>query len=268
MNFKHLILDLTDPKFPIIKLNRPDVRNAFDEVMIKELRNVLKRLKDSHDVRAIFLQGEGKAFSAGADIGWMQRMVNYTIERNYEDAKELAMLMSEVYNFPLPMIAIVHGAAIGGGVGLVAACDIALVREETIFALSEVKLGLIPAVISPYVLNAIGERAAHRYFLTGERFSAQTAKALGLAHELFDNDSFEKTIRELKVTLSQNSPIAMREAKALIQNTVRKPITPEMIDETISHIANMRVSETGQEGLNAFLQKRLPTWVKVTTSEN
>lgn len=265
MNFEHIIIDLADQQFPIIKLNRPDVRNAFDEIMIKELRNAFEVLKKAQQTRAVFLQGEGKVFSAGADLAWMQRMVHYTIERNYEDAKALALLMNEIYNFPLPVIAVVHGAAIGGGLGLAAACDIALVREEAVFALTEVKLGLIPAVIAPYVINAIGERAAHRYFLTGEKFSALTAKELGLAHELFNNDSIDELILNLKLNLTQSSPAAMREAKSLIQSCIRKPINHDMIEDTISRIANIRVSKEGQEGLNAFLHKRLPSWLK---SEN
>lgn len=262
MNFEHIVVNLTDPQFPIIKLNRPDVRNAFDEVMIKELRHVFELLKKAQQTRAVFFQGEGKVFSAGADLAWMQRMVHYTVERNYEDAKALALLMNEIYNFPLPVIAVVHGAAIGGGLGLVAACDIALVHENTTFALTEVKLGLIPAVIAPYVINAIGERAAHRYFLTGERFSALTAKELGLAHELFNNDSLDDLIINLKLNFTQSSPCAMREAKSLIHSCVRKPINHDMIEDTINRIANIRVSKEGQEGLNAFLHKRLPSWLK------
>lgn len=265
MNFQHIVIELSDPKFPIIKLNRPETRNAFDDLMIHEMRKALELLKQSHHTRAVFLQGEGKVFSAGADLSWMQRMVHYTVERNYEDAKELALLINEIYSFPLPVVAFVHGAAIGGGLGLVAACDIAYVHEQTIFALTEVKLGLIPAVISPYVINAIGERAAHRYFLTGEKFDATTAKQLGLAHELFTNDNIEQLLIDLKLNFMQNSPAAMQEAKALIQATVRKPIDNEMVEDTITRIANIRVSDEGQEGLSAFLDKRLPSWLN---SEN
>lgn len=259
MQFKTLILDLSDKQFPTLILNAPEVHNAFDMLMIQELRAAFAFLKTQQETRALFLQAAGDSFSAGANLAWMQQTVGYHFEKNLSDAKELAGLMHELYHFPHPTIAFVQGPAYGGGVGLIAACDMAFANKNAIFCFSEVKLGLIPAVISPYVINAIGERAARRYYLTAEKFNVQTAIRLGLIHEEYT--ALSEMQNHLKDAFMQNSPTAMTSAKALICATTRNPIDENMIEDTTARIANIRVSKEGQEGLRAFLEKRKPTWI-------
>jgi len=262
MNFKHLLIDLADPHFPLLSINCPEVSNAFDEYVISELKQALIYLKGLTDIRALFLTGSGKHFSAGANLAWMQKMVHYDLEKNLQDAKELAMLMKNLNDFPLPTIAIVNGAAFGGALGLIAACDMAIAHDKASFCFSEVKLGLMPAVISPYVIKAIGEKAARRYFLTAEKFTAKKAKSLGLISEIYDDNNQQQLIQQLKKGLLQNSPDAMMAAKDLIQFIAKSPIDGTLIEETALRIANMRISTDGQEGLNAFLEKRKANWIK------
>lgn len=245
-----------------IELDRPDQHNAFDDVLIGELIEVLKQLADDDAVRIVVLRATGKSFSAGADLNWMRRMADYDEAQNLADALQLAELMRCLNTLPRPTIARIQGAAFGGGVGLVACCDIALASERALFCLSEVKLGLIPAVISPYVVRAIGERAARRYMLSAERFDAQQALLLGLVHEVVDEQSLDSRLQAMIETLLVSGPAAQSAGKDLILDVAGKTINQGLIENTASRIARIRASGEGREGLNAFLEKRSPDWVK------
>jgi methylglutaconyl-CoA hydratase len=258
MLFKTIILDVSNPYFPSITLNKPKYHNAFDLDMINEIYDALMLLSNSRDIRALFLGANGQSFSAGANLAWMQQSIEYTFEKNLQDATQLARLMHTLYHFPYPTIAFVQGNAYGGGVGLIAACDMAFAVKSAEFCFSEVRLGLIPSVISPYVINAIGERAARRYYLTAEKFNTQTALRLGLIHDEYTD--ITETKKTLQHQFISNSPNAMKEAKALITATSRAPINVHMIEDTTSRIAKIRTSAEGQEGLKAFLEKRNPLW--------
>lgn len=241
-------------------LNRPDVHNAFDDIMIGELIAALDSFATNPQVRVLLLRSNGKNFSAGADLGWMRSMAEKNYDDNLLDAGELAKLMQKLDNFPAPTIALVQGAAFGGAVGLVACCDIAIASDKSSFCLSEVKIGLMPAVISPYVVRAIGERASRRYFLTAERFFAAEALHLGLLHKMVSDDELHGVSDAMVQTLLANSPAAVKAAKDLIFTVANQPTTQALIDETSRRIAAIRVSSEGQEGLSAFLQKRTPAW--------
>lgn len=241
-------------------LNRPEVHNAFDDSMIGELIQALDSFAANPQVRILLLRSNGKNFSAGADLGWMRSMAAKNYAENLQDAGELAKLMQKLDNFPAPTIALVQGAAFGGAVGLVACCDIAIASEKSSFCLSEVKIGLIPAVISPYVVRAIGERASRRYFLTAERFFAAEALHFGLLHQVVSDDELQNAADAMVRTLLANSPAAVKAAKDLIFTVANQPTTQALIDETSRRIAAIRVSSEGQEGLSAFLQKRTPAW--------
>jgi methylglutaconyl-CoA hydratase len=243
-----------------LMLNRPDVHNAFDDIMIGELIAALDSFAANPQVRVLLLRSNGKNFSAGADLGWMRSMAEKNYDDNLLDAGELAKLMQKLDNFPAPTIALVQGAAFGGAVGLVACCDIAIASEKSSFCLSEVKIGLMPAVISPYVVRAIGERASRRYFLTAERFFAAEALHLGLLHKMVSDDELHAVSDTMVQTLLANSPAAVKAAKDLIFTVANQPTTQALIDETSRRIAAIRVSTEGQEGLSAFLQKRTPAW--------
>ena len=244
-----------------ITLDRPDRHNAFDDGLIGELIAVLDRLAVDSSVRVVVLRAEGKSFSAGADLNWMRRMADYDQAQNQADAMQLARLMQCLNGLPKPTIARVQGAAFGGGVGLVACCDIALAGKRALFCLSEVKLGLIPAVISPYVVRAIGERAARRYMLSAERFDALQARLLGLVHEVVDDDALDTRLEELVTILLESGPAAQAAAKNLILDVAGKPIDPDLIENTARRIAAIRASGEGREGLSAFLEKRKPDWM-------
>lgn len=243
-----------------LTMNRPERHNAFDDALIAELTRALRALAGEPDVRAVVLAGTGRSFSAGADIGWMRRMAGYGWDENYRDSLALAELMHVLDTLPVPTLARVHGAALGGGVGLVACCDIALAAEEAVFALPEVRLGLIPAAISPYVVEAIGARQARRYFVTGERFDAATAQRLGLVHEAVPAAALDERLTALTRALADNGPLAMAEAKRLARDVARGPIDADLRAETARRIADQRASAEGQEGLAAFLDKRPPDW--------
>ena len=245
-----------------VRLNRPELHNAFDDALIAELTESLQRLNDNPRVRALVLASNGKSFSAGADLNWMARMADYDQTQNLEDSRALAALMATLNQMLVPTIARVQGAAYGGGVGLAACCDIVVASDNASFALTEVKLGLMPAVISPYVIAKIGVSAARRYFLTAERFDAATAKQLGLVHEVVDRDELDSTIETLLTTLLTNGPHAMAAAKMLIQHVGNQRIEPGLIDETAQRIARIRASDEGKDGLRAFLDKRQPGWVQ------
>lgn len=242
-----------------LTLNRPDVHNAFDDALIAELNTAIDHIRAHPDVRILVLRAEGKSFSAGADLAWMKRMAACTHEENQADAQELERLMHGLHAFPKPTIAVVQGAAFGGAVGLVSCCDIAVASDNASFSLSEAKLGLAPAVISPFVIAAIGPRQASRYFLTAERFSAARALEMELLHEVVTADELHRTVDRLIGMLLDNGPIALMACKALIRQVV--PATDdELRDYTTTLIASLRTSQEGQEGLSAFFEKRAPAW--------
>lgn len=241
-----------------LTLNRPDVHNAFDDRMIAELLDALNEVRVNDQVRAMVLQSNGKNFSAGADLGWMRSMAAKDYDENIADAGELSRLMQEIDELSKPTIALVQGAAFGGAVGLVACCDIALATPASSFCLSEVKIGLIPAVISPYVMRAIGTRQSRRYMVTAERFSADIAQQIGLVHDVVDD--LQSAVRPLLDTLVANSPAAVTAAKQLALDIDQQPLNAATRRVTIERIAAIRVSAEGQEGLSAFLEKRTPNW--------
>jgi methylglutaconyl-CoA hydratase len=246
----------------VVTMNRPERHNAFDDALIAELTEAFRSMEAEDGVRLVVLSGAGKSFSAGADLNWMKRMAGFSLDENRRDAMGLAALMRTIAHFRKPTIARVHGAAYGGGVGLVACCDIAVATQSASFSLSEAKLGLIPAVISPYVIAAIGERAARRYFLTAERFDAAEAWRLGLVHELAANDSdLDQKLGEIVDALLLCSPAAQMEAKALIRAVSGRPVTSEILQDTAERIAKVRASPEGREGVAAFLEKRRASWI-------
>ncbi|HEX7813437.1 MAG TPA: enoyl-CoA hydratase/isomerase family protein [Burkholderiales bacterium] len=243
-----------------VRMNRPDVHNAFDDVLIAELTAELRRLDQAPEVRVIVLAANGKSFSAGADLNWMKRMAHYSEAENLRDAVALAGLMRTLHGVHKPTVARVQGPAFGGGVGLVACCDIAVAATEALFSLSEVRLGMIPSVISPYVVAAIGERAAHRYFLTAERFNAEEAKRMGLLHEVVSADKLDESVAGMAEHLLKGGPKALAAAKKLIADVSRHPIDDALSEETARRIAAIRVGAEGREGIAAFLEKRKPDW--------
>ena len=243
-----------------ITLSRPDVRNAFNDEVIAELKNAFTAAAQDAAVRCVVLAAEGPAFCAGADLNWMRRMADYTHAENLADAGELAAMLNAIYTCPKPTIARVQGDVFAGGVGLVAACDMAVSVDSATYCLSEVKLGLIPATISPYVIRAMGARAAHRYFLTAERFSAIEAHRIGLVHEVVTADALDAKVAELTNALVSASPNAVRACKRLVQDVAEREITAALIRQTVEGIADIRASSEGKEGVQSFLQKRKPHW--------
>lgn len=244
-----------------ITLNRPDVRNAFNETTIDEITRAFRDLGGSAAIRTIVLAANGPAFCAGADLNWMKKMAGYTREENLADAGQLAEMLRTIYSCPKPVIAKVQGDCYAGGMGLVAACDIVIASDQANFCLSEVKLGLIPATISPYVIRGMGENAARRYFLTAERFSAQEAHRIGFVHALASHDTLDAMTADIVKTLAANSPNAVKEAKRLVQDVAGKPLTAELIADTAERIADIRSSAEGKEGVRSFLEKRKPNWL-------
>jgi methylglutaconyl-CoA hydratase len=244
-----------------ITVNRPHVHNAMDEVVIEELSQAFLELGQDPAVRAIVLASKGEVFSAGADLNWMKRVATYTKQKNIEDAKKLARLLDIIDTCPKPTIACVQGAAFGGGVGLIAACDIAICTKEAIFCLSEVKWGLIPAMISPYLINAIGQRQVRRYVLTADRMSSADALRLGLIHQVVGEGELEATIESLAVSILKGSPAAITASKELIRFVESRPIDEGIHEETAKRIAAVRSSVQGKEGIEAFLTKKTPSWV-------
>jgi len=243
-----------------VTLARPEVHNAFDEALIAELTRALKALDADPAVRVVVLAGEGRSFCAGADLTWMQRMAGYDHAANLADAGALAAMLAALDRLAKPTIARVHGAAYGGGVGLVACCDIAIAAEEATFALSEARLGLIPATIGPYVVAAIGRRAARRYFLTAERFGAADALAVGLVHAVVPAAGLDARVREIVDQLQAAGPRAQAESKALIRAVAGRAIDDTVIADTVEWIAAVRASPEGREGIAAFLERRPPAW--------
>jgi methylglutaconyl-CoA hydratase len=244
-----------------VTLNRPEIHNAFDETLIANLTAAFVSLDDNPDVRVVVLAGAGKSFCAGADLNWMKRMAAFGPEENLADAHALAAMLRSLYALSKPTIARVTGAAYGGGVGLVAACDIAIAVPEATFALSEARLGLIPATIGPYVLEAIGVRQARRYFLTAERFGSEEALRIGLLHEVVAHERIDSRIDAMIATLEAASPAAQLECKALIRGVAHRPIDDDVIAGTAEHIAAVRASPEGREGVAAYLARRSPSWI-------
>lgn len=243
-----------------IGLNRPELHNAFDDRMIADLAAALDVVAARPELRVVQLAAAGPSFSAGGDLDWMRRMAGYSDEQNRADAERLARLLQKLATLPKPTIALVQGAAYGGGVGLIAACDIALAVEGARFGLTEVKLGLVPAVISPYVIGAIGARWARRLFLTGERFNAELALRIGLVHEVVAADRLLARATEIAAQLREGAPLAQAEAKRLVAQIAGEGADEYLIDHTAKLIARIRAAPEGREGVAAFLQKRKPTW--------
>jgi methylglutaconyl-CoA hydratase len=244
-----------------VTMNRPEVRNAFNEEVIAELTAVFLEIGKREEVRCVVLAGNGPAFCAGADLHWMKRMAGYTREENIEDAAALARLLEVIWRCPKPTIARVHGDAYAGGTGLVAACDMAVAADTANFCLSEVKLGLIPATISPYVIRAMGPRAAHRYFLTAERFSAAEALRIGFVHEVVAADALDARVAEMAQALVQAGPQAVKACKKLLHEVAGHDITAGLVRRTVEGIADIRASDEGREGIQSFLGKRKPSWL-------
>ena len=244
-----------------VTMARPDVFNAFDEAMIGELDAAFDALVADDTVRVIVLAGAGKHFSAGADLQWMQRASTASLEWNVDDARRFAGMLSRIETCPKPTIARIQGDVVAGGMGLVAACDMAVAVDTAGFCLSEVKLGLIPATISPYVIRAMGARAAHRYFLTAERFTAQEALRIGFVHEVVQAEQLDAKVAELVKALVNASPNAVRSCKELVQTVAHREIDGTLIAHTVEGIADIRSSSEGKEGVQSFLQKRKPNWL-------
>jgi methylglutaconyl-CoA hydratase len=263
MNAAPATLDIRRPSPHVAEvwLNRPDVRNAFNDGVITELIAAFRRFADEPQLRAVVLGGHGKAFCAGADLNWMRAMADYSWEQNRADAQALADMLWAIYSCPVPVVGRIHGDAFAGGVGLAAVCDILVACESAQFCLSEAKLGLLPATIGPYVVRALGERAAQRYVVTAERFSAAEAKALGFVHECVPLDALDERVQAIVGALVANGPAAVKACKKLVQDVAGQPITAELRAETARRIADIRASAEGKEGVQSFLGKRPPAWL-------
>ena len=242
-------------------LNRPAVRNAFNENVIAELRDTFERFAADTTLRAVVLSGRGKAFCAGADLSWMKEMAAYTWEQNRADAQALADMLWTIYRCPVPVVGRVHGDCYAGGVGLAAVCDVLVAADTVTFCLSEAKLGLLPATIGPYVVRALGEQASRRYFVTAERFSADEARRLGLVHEVVTPDTLDAKVDELVAAITANGPAATRACKQLVKDVAGGPVTPALRDDTARRIADIRASAEGREGVQSFLNKSRPSWL-------
>jgi methylglutaconyl-CoA hydratase len=245
-----------------LTLNRPEVHNAFDDTLIGGLTDVLRRLGADRQTRAVVLTGQGESFSAGADLNWMRSMLGASERENEQDALQLARLLRTLNYLPVPTLAKVNGAALGGGLGLVACCDIAVAADGAIFGLTETRLGLAPAIISPYVFRRIGESQARRYFLTGERFDANHARRMGLVHEVVESQNLDAEIQRLSIAIAKGGPQSVMAAKKLIFHAADHDVDAQLrLDQmTARLIARLRVGAEGQEGMRAFLDRRKPAW--------
>ena len=244
-----------------VTLNRPEVRNAFNDDVIGELTAAFIALGQDQTLRAIVLAAQGKAFCAGADLNWMKAMAGYSWDENKADASKLAEMLWTVYSCPLPVIARVQGDAFAGGVGLVSVCDVVVAADTAGFCLSEARLGLMPATIAPYVVRALGAQNSRRYFTTAERFDAAAAKAMGLVHECVPAAELDETIDAIVVALVANGPSAVSACKRLVQDVAGHPISDALRADTARRIADIRASDEGKEGVQAFLNKRAPAWL-------
>ena len=261
MDAPGVVVEVGADGFATLTLDRPERHNAFDDVLVGELAQALSDLAANDAVRGVALAARGKSFSAGADLNWMKRTAGYDAAQNRADARAVAHMLKTLDELPKPTLALVQGPAYGGGVGLIACCDIAVAVEDAVFALTEVRLGLLPAVISPYVVAAIGARAARRVFLTAERFDAFEANRLGLVHEVVaDEAALAEACARIKRRLGAGAPGAIAAAKDLIAHVNGRPIDDALLDETARHIAEARAGDEGKEGVAAFLGKRKPKW--------
>lgn len=242
-------------------LNRPEIHNAFDDLMISELHDALDKIEKDPEIRIVVITGAGESFCAGADLNWMRRVKDWSYEKNYEDALRVAEIMEKIYSFPKPVITRVNGTTIGGGTGIVAASDIAIAVENAVFGLAEVKIGLVPSVISPYLIKRCGERVCREIFLTGERISARKALEFGLVNYVVPKEELDKKVGEIVNMLLSSGPNALRMCKELIKKVSELPLT-EVKSYTADIIAKIRISEEGQEGISSFLERRKPKWVK------
>ncbi|WP_150428546.1 enoyl-CoA hydratase/isomerase family protein [Dechloromonas sp. CZR5] len=258
--FTTLEIQLNGP-VATVWMNRPDLHNAFDETLITELTAAFMALDDDADIRAVVLAGRGKSFSAGADLNWMRRAANNGIDENLNDARALAKMLRTIAEMKKPTIARVQGAALGGGMGLASACDIAVASTRAVFATSEVKFGIIPSAISPYVLRAIGARQAYRYFQSAERIDAARAREIGLVHETVEPEQLDAKVQEIVEALLVGGPAAQAAAKALIRAVNNQPINDTIVEDTAHRIAHLRATPEAREGISAFLDKRQPNWM-------
>jgi methylglutaconyl-CoA hydratase len=257
-----ITIDIDDRGVATVTLNRPHIHNAFDDMVIDGLIKAFESIHQDNNVRAMVLAANGKSFCAGADLNWMKKMASYSYDENKQDASHLAKLYNLLYTLNKPTIAKVQGAVYGGGVGLVACCDIAIGSKLSKFCLSEAKLGLVPATISPYVIEAIGPRLAKRYFMTAEVMSSRRARRIGLLSEAVSEEELDSSVENIISSLLNNGPKSVATAKHLVNKISRRTIDDQLIDETSDLIATVRVSDEGQEGLTAFLEKRAPKWKK------
>ena len=257
--FASLEIELSGP-VATLWMNRPDLHNAFDEILIAELTAACIALNEDKDIRVVILAGRGKSFSAGADLNWMKRAANNGLDDNLHDARLLAQMLRTLAEMKKPTIARVHGAALGGGTGLTAACDIAVASTKAFFATSEVKFGIIPSAISPYVVRAIGARQAYRYFQSAERIDAARAREIGLVHETVEPEGLDAKVTEIVDALLQGGPLAQAAAKNLIRAVSNQPINDNMVEDTAHRIAHLRTTPEARDGIAAFLEKRPPAW--------
>jgi len=257
------VIELTRPSAHVARvwLNRPEVRNAFNDEVIAALTRTFASLAQDQDLRVVVLGAHGKAFCAGADLNWMKAMAGYSWEENRADAQRLADMLWTLEQCPVPIVGRIQGDCYAGGMGLAAVCDVLVAVEGATFCLSEARLGLLPATISPYVIRAMGAQAARRYMVTAERFGAAQAHALGLVHELATPDTLDARVDELVATLVANGPAAVRACKALVRDVAGQPLTAELRSDTARRIADIRASDEGREGLASFLNKRSPNWL-------
>ena len=260
MSEKIIITNQDERGIFYLNLNRPEIMNAFDDELIHQLNNIFLDLRNNKNIKALVVTGNGKGFSAGADLSWMRRMSDVSHEENYNDSMKLAEMLNTLYNLPFPTIAAVNGAAYGGGVGLVTACDIAVANKYAKFCLSEARLGLIPSVISPYVVKAVGERNAKYLFFTSAPISSEEAVKIGMVNFSVENEELESTVEEIILKILQGGPEAIKSAKKLIYYVESKEINEKVMNETAKRIANSRASSEGKEGISAFLNKRKPNW--------
>lgn len=258
--YETLVIETRGP-VATVWLNRPEVHNAFNAKVIEELTAAFTQLDADAQVRVVVLAGRGKSFSAGADLNWMKAAGAASFEENLEDARRLARMLWQIAHMGKPTIARVHGAALGGGMGLACACDLCIASQRAVFATSEVRFGIIPSAISPYVIRAIGVRQAKRYFQSAERIDATRAFALGLAHEVVEEEALDAKIDEVVQALLSGGPKAQAAAKELIDAVADRPLTPEVLEDTAQRIARLRATDEAREGLSAFLEKRPAAWV-------
>jgi methylglutaconyl-CoA hydratase len=263
MNFQHLEVDIRGP-VATVWLNRPAVRNALDEVLLAEITQAITQLEQDDAVRVLVLAGRGKVFCAGADLHWMKRMAAYSDAQNRADAMVLATMLKTLHRAGKPTIARVHGAAFAGGMGLAAACDVVVAEPGAEFCLSEVRIGLIPSTISPYILQALGVQASRRYMLTAERISAQEAHRLGFVQRLCEAGAIDDAVAQVARALIAGGPQALAQTKALISTVAHRSLDEALVTETAGLIARVRASSEGREGVSSFLEKRRAAWVSAT----